>query len=407
MLYVDDNSIIHADEKGVHSYNTQRLLFDDKSHCIIYRLKNEISEENIDKVITYMRRLIGRPYSTFEAMLTKFYKGDFKSKKLFCSRLVAQAYLEINTDLALNPDYCSPEDILNSSHLKQVTIPLRKLTEIEKRIVLTTNDKPTIQAETTNKLFTNIIKFTSNKNIYDFEILSNFLVNNPQYDNDILNIINESGYFIMWIDELKDNAALYDNELYSKVISNEQKLTFSKSSLDTLSRYQNNYNDFQKLYLTYKLDTFINFIVLYAILSHNESLRLTVMNIIEMEEENVFILFLQILIKIFFVKKGLQNIIEEKTYESKYYNLIQITIKFIIDNLGLIKDDILKYKFESNFNLITESLEKISDLLNNIIYIETRQKRDPKKLYNDLKEETNKLIKIIDSIEYINIIKYS
>jgi hypothetical protein len=131
------------------------------------------------------------------------------------------------------------------------------------------------------------------------------------------------------------------------------------------------------------------------------------MNIIEMEEENVFILFLQILIKIFFVKKGLQNIIEEKTYESKYYNLIQITIKFIIDNLGLIKDDILKYKFESNFNLITESLEKISDLLNNIIYIETRQKRDPKKLYNDLKEETNKLIKIIDSIEYINIIKYS
>ncbi len=32
MLYVDDNSIIHANGLGVHAYNTQRMCFDNKNN---------------------------------------------------------------------------------------------------------------------------------------------------------------------------------------------------------------------------------------------------------------------------------------------------------------------------------------------------------------------------------------
>lgn len=356
MLYTDDNSIIHADGNGVHAYNTQRLTFDDESHSIVYRLKDEVSDTDINKVVNYMRRLIGRPYSTFEAMLTKFYKGDFKSKKLFCSRLVAQAYAEIDKNLTKSTDYCSPEEMRTSPILEKVMIPLRKLKNYEKEIILTTNDKPAIQAEITNILFTNIINLTSNKSLYDFETLSYFLVKNQNYDKEISNIIRDSGYLTIWVDELKDNAPLYDNELYSKLISYEQKILFSTSSLDGLTRYENMHNIHLKLYSQYQLKTFKDLLILYSILVNNESLRLSALNIIELEEHSTFILFIQTLVKIFFIVQSLKSILKDKTYEKEYYNLIMTTIKFIIDNLKVINIHIVEFKLENDFNSINKNI---------------------------------------------------
>jgi uncharacterized protein YycO len=405
MLYVDNSSIIHADGDGVHAYNLQRLLFDDESHCIVYRLKNTTSKNDIDKIVNYMRLLIGRPYTTFEAMLTKFYQGDLKSKKVFCSRLVAQAYLESNINLVANSDYCSPEDMRKSSLLKEVSLPLRKLAELEKEIILTTDDKPFIQAEITNKLFTNIVKLTSNKNLYDIDTLSNFLLSsNNKYNNDILNIIRKSGYLTMWIKELQDNAPLYDKELYLSFIVEEQKTIYAKSSIDSLTRYENMYNNFKKLYETTNLTIFKDFLILYTILCHIESLRLSILNIIEMKEKNVFILFFQVLIKIFFLKKGLSNILESSTLNKEYTDLIQKNIAFINDNLELIHEDILKYDLKKDFIDLKTSLKKINGYLNDILYIEMRMKRSSEESYKSLNKEVNKFIKVIDDMEYLNII---
>jgi len=404
MLYVDNSSIIHADGNGVHAYNLQRLLFDDESHCIVYRLKNTISENDIDKIVNYMRLLIGRPYTTFEAMLTKIYQGDLKSKKVFCSRLVAQAYLESNINLVSNSDYCSPEDMHKSSLLKEVSLPLRKLTELEKKIILTTDDKPSIQAEITNKLFTNIIKLTSNKNLYDIDTLSNFLLINNKYNNDILNFIRKSGYLTMWIKELQDNAPLYDKELYLSVIAEEQKIIYAKSSIDSLTRYKNMYNNFKKLYEATNLTIFKDFLILYTILCHNESLRLSILNIIDMKEKNVFILFFQVLIKIFFLKQGLSNILESSTLNKKYTDFIQKNIAFINDNFELIHKDILKYDLKKDFIDLKTNLEKINGYLNDILYIETRMKRSSEESYKSLNKEVNEFIKVIDNMKYLNII---
>jgi len=404
MLYVDNSSIIHADGNGVHAYNTQRLLFDDKSHCIVYRLKNTILEDDIERIVNYMRLLIGRPYTSFEAMLTKFYQGDFKSKKVFCSRLVAQAYLASNINLVKNSNYCSPEDIRTSSLLNEVSLPLRKLTEIEKKIILTTDDKLFIQTEITNKLFTNIVKLTSNKNLYDINTLSDFLLNNNKYNNDILNIIRKSGYLTMWIKELQDNAPLYDKDLYLTVIAEEQKKSYAESSIDSLIRYENMYNNFKELYKITNLTIFKDFLVLYTILYHNESLRLSILNTIEMKEKNVFILFFQVLIKIFFLKKELSNILESSILNQKYSDLIQSNITFINDNLKLINKDILKYDMKKDFLDIETSLKKINIYINDILYIEMRMKRSSEEVYKNLNEEVTKFIKIIDNVKYLNII---
>lgn len=39
LLYVADHSYIHSDGDGVHSGNTQRLLFSDASHAMVLRLE--------------------------------------------------------------------------------------------------------------------------------------------------------------------------------------------------------------------------------------------------------------------------------------------------------------------------------------------------------------------------------
>ena len=244
MLYVDNNSIIHADGNGVHAYNTQRILFDDENHCVVYRLKESISDENLNIILTYVRSLIGSPYSTIEAMLSKIYTGKVKSKKLFCSRLIAQAFNQVNINLVDAPDYCSPENIRQSNYLEIVNFPLRKLTELEKKRILITEDKPDKQSEITNNLFSEIVKLTSNKNIYGFENLINFLNRENKFNEKISEILRNSGYLTIWVDELIANAVLYDAELYNNLVSNEEKITFNNESFETLKRFDNMQNIF-------------------------------------------------------------------------------------------------------------------------------------------------------------------
>lgn len=408
MLYVDNNSIIHADGDGVHAYNTQRKLFDNKNHCVVYRLKESISDEKLKIILNYIRSLIGRPYTTFEAMFSILYKGNLKSKKLFCSRLIAQAFNQVNINLVDNPDYCSPENIRQSNYLEIVNIPLRKLTELEKIRYLTTKDKPFEQSKITNKLFLEIIKLTSNKNIYDFPALTNFLISEKKFDKEISEILRKSGYLTMWIDELVDNAVLYNKELYNNLISNEEKLTFNHETGDTLARYKRGYNNCFYLFQQYNLQTHKDFLILYTILVKQEQLRLKSLNKIEIDDEDgdhIFS-FLKLLIKLFFIKGSLNSIVKEKSYESKYYELVRKNINDFINNFSMIQNLMERFNLEKYFITILNYLKEILNILDNIIYMEMRQKRNPENSYIQLQSKTDELIKLINKNNYINIFEY-
>lgn len=408
MLYVDNNSIIHANGDGVHAYNTQRILFDDKSHCIVYRLKDSISDEELSQVITYLRSLIGRPYSIIEAMLSKIYSGKLKSEKLFCSRLIAQAFSQVNINLVENSNYCSPENIKQSNYIEKVIIPLRKLTELEKIRILTTKDKPLEQSRITNKLFVEINKLIPYDDIYDFEKLIKYLNLENKFDAEISQILRNSGYLIIWIDELIDNAVLYDPILFDNLVSNEEKEIFNKESGDTLKRFTNMYQIYLNQFTIKQLQTYKDLLILYSILVRQEQLRLSSLCKIKLKDkEDKLFQLLKTLVGLFFIKRSLNSILEHKSYESEFYNIVRKYVFDFIENFSKIENILLDFNMKNDFISISEYLKDILNILDNIIYIEMRQKRDSNAFYIKLQDKNMQLTESINKINYINIFEYS
>jgi len=127
MLYVQDHSLIDSTSEGVQSRNTQRVIIDDECKVYVLRLFGGLSGAQAGAVVTFARAQIGTSYSVREAVQTGMGIRGAPSRKQFCSRLVAQAYAAAGINLVRDPNYCTPQQLLESKILEEVsptTIPV-------------------------------------------------------------------------------------------------------------------------------------------------------------------------------------------------------------------------------------------------------------------------------------------
>jgi Permuted papain-like amidase enzyme, YaeF/YiiX, C92 family len=114
MLYVTHCSVIHADGKGVWANNTQSLLFDLEMPVFVLRLKSGPTADAARRICDHARNIVGTEYSKTEAARAARAK-DFRafSSKQFCSRLIAQAYAAEGYQLVRDPNFCTPQELLD------------------------------------------------------------------------------------------------------------------------------------------------------------------------------------------------------------------------------------------------------------------------------------------------------
>ena len=127
MIYMD-LTMIHAVPSGVFSKNPQREIFTFKNDVKVLRLKNSIDKQKYKDICTFARSLVGSIFSKreiIEALKTNNPTKKAKTKKQFCSRLVAQAYNSVGINIVDNPDYCSPQNIYESASLQEVNNTVR------------------------------------------------------------------------------------------------------------------------------------------------------------------------------------------------------------------------------------------------------------------------------------------
>ena len=247
ILYVGDGSYIHSNGGGVHSGNTQRLLFHKLKHVQVLRPNNETFAE---KACIYARTQVGKEYSVKDAINSKNPLPKKKeSNRQFCSRLVAQSYEYAGLKLVDNSSYCTPQDIHNSSDISIVKNILSKASKEE--ISFSKSENPLQrQADITNKILKSIRKLTG-CDIQSFDELSQFVINNPIYDHGITSIIERSGYLSMWQDEMEKNPWRYNGELFlsmpMRIEEKRQQASFElKSAHKQLNLYSYNYNMMQQ-----------------------------------------------------------------------------------------------------------------------------------------------------------------
>lgn len=255
ILYVGDHSYIHSDLNGVHSGNTQRLLFEKKDYATVLRC--DLSDEKIEELCAYARTQIGKAYSVKEAVKTKL---PLKKKKIdnrqFCSRLVAQAYDYANIPLVKNTNYCSPKDLMDSDLTFEVLDSVREA--IQEEIDLSNTYNPLEkQSAITNNIFQKVRELTKQDIQTDEDILK-LLISHPEYDIQITRILEQSGYLSLYEEEMNINKWRYDASTFMS-LNSDPKILFTKalSELDVLDslhqRYAYMYAVYQELYSKFPL----------------------------------------------------------------------------------------------------------------------------------------------------------
>lgn len=215
ILYVGVTSCIESEGDGVHSQNLQRINCEDYTDIVVLRVKDEENKKVIPGAIVFARQKVGTEYSTREARIavSKPQSAARQTNRQFCTRFVAQAYKSSGLQLVSNPDYCSPQEILESNYLTVVENVLREASAKEIDFILNSVNPLKLQREATNKIFDSA-RNISQLDLQTFEQLSSYVINNPDKDTEITRAILDSGYLSLWEIEIKENPWFYDYQLF-------------------------------------------------------------------------------------------------------------------------------------------------------------------------------------------------
>jgi len=215
MICVEAYSLIDSDPEGVHARNTHRLFWSD--HCAIHvlRLKQGLTDDQLQKIVAFVRGRVGTRYSIFEAARSVLGGGRRKSRKQFCSRLVAQAYAAAGLHLVDSPDYCTPEELRRSSKLIEIPGATQFVTDHRVEAMNSATDTTQLMRDAINKLLTEARR--KNKSIEDLSDIDQHLIAKPKDDPYFVRVLLGSGYLTVWRTEHDKNPWQYDLDLMNAV----------------------------------------------------------------------------------------------------------------------------------------------------------------------------------------------
>jgi hypothetical protein len=211
MVYVETYSVVDATGNGVHARNTQRLFWPDECAVYVLRLKGGLTDGQLQRIVLYVRGRIGTSYSKIEAARSVVGRRDKKSRKQFCSRLVAQAYADAGLPLVESSDYCTPEELRQSDRLRGVPMAIRAATPHEIEAINNVEDTTQAMLDMTNKLLVEARR--KNKKIEDLNDIDQHLIEHPEDDAYFLKLYQQSGYLTLWKKEYEINHWQYDLQI--------------------------------------------------------------------------------------------------------------------------------------------------------------------------------------------------
>lgn len=217
LLYIG-NSAIHALTSGVYSTNPQRIIVDNPKNIKILRFKEPLSEKSINILVTYARNLSGSLYNKAEAIISPVFnksKKNATSSGQYCSRLVAQAYLQAGITIVKNSDYCTPEDINKSESLIEVKECLKEATTQDIDFVKT--DDPILENQKRTFIWLNKSRELfkeQNINIQTIGDVDQGLMSVPELDTEVCKHMLSSKYLEHYSFDKEVNPYRYDLDLF-------------------------------------------------------------------------------------------------------------------------------------------------------------------------------------------------
>ncbi|MBP9893425.1 MAG: hypothetical protein KBG84_16090 [Planctomycetes bacterium] len=246
MLYVDYGSLIHSDQQGVHSQNTQRVLLAAPDAAMVLRLARRSDQATIRKICDYARAAVGTQYSIPEAIASRVKRhsnSSARTNRQFCSRLVAEAYSHAGHSLVPNPSYCYPSDLHNIDLLAPVENCVREASKLE--IAFAKSPSPLeVQTRVTNAHLEKLRAIAS-EDIQNEEQTVACLLRRPELDAQFTASLVASGYLDLWKMEVNANPWRYMDSSFAELdlstADRQHEVKLAKESAERFSRMLNIY----------------------------------------------------------------------------------------------------------------------------------------------------------------------
>ncbi|MDQ7966670.1 YiiX/YebB-like N1pC/P60 family cysteine hydrolase [Pseudomonas plecoglossicida] len=221
-LYIGGTTI-EATLDGVFSKSPQRLIFDRATDILVLRAKRPISEEEVNAICDYAQSKVGSLYSVNEAITVRARSllRHKESERQFCSRLVAKSFEHANFDLInlRNPAFCTPRQLSLCKAFEPVLGVVRPASEAEVTFAMTEDPNQTHQRQTFDWLGKVRHLVSENEELakkWDIQTLNDvnsFLLAHPEYDQQISEFMQSSGYLEFYKIESITNPHRYSSKL--------------------------------------------------------------------------------------------------------------------------------------------------------------------------------------------------
>mgnify|MGYP001207047398 CR=1 FL=1 len=261
MLYWKNSSILESADQGVHSENIQRILFDNQDDVVVLRLKTPESKRKIDSIILNASTFVGTAYSYFEACRTKIKNLEIAQEpnRQFCTRFIAQSFAKSGLEIVANPDYCTPEEVLNSNLFERIEGVLKTPTSKEWKI-LETASLTESQRIITNDLLEEA-RHIASEDIQTLEQLCQFLIDHPNYDTELLKSLEGSGYLDLGLEAFVKVPWLFNESAFHDFLQTESSKEQTCRKIveiaeDSINQFSSLYGTMMKLHQEYRLQYF-------------------------------------------------------------------------------------------------------------------------------------------------------
>lgn len=214
MICVQHSSFIDSTMEGVHARNVQRLFFEDDEIVFHFRVSDFVPPERLAVITEYARSQIGARYSLPEAARSVMSARKPRTRKQFCSRLVAQAYKSAGFDLVPDADYCSPEMLRRSPLLLELSVQTEAVTAEEVDWWNNNPDAVERTLEGYNRFFSLVRKFAPNVETHDD--LLRLRIHHVEEDPHVVEAFHQSGFLDLWRTDIHLHPWRYDPALMAQ-----------------------------------------------------------------------------------------------------------------------------------------------------------------------------------------------
>jgi hypothetical protein len=235
MICVEHGSTIDSTDGGVQASNIQRELYGAEDTVMVLRLREPPDQLALQAIVEFARSEIGTRYSKIEAARTVMAGPKPRSRRMFCSRLVARAYAAAGIHLVPDADYCSPDDLRVSSLLVKVPDMLEVVDESELKAWAWRTNPIAATHDAQNAILA--AARALDPSIENFNDLHAFVQVHPGHDHVIARAYRDSGYLDIWRNDFAVNPWHYDLTEMEAATNDQADMEMREYCISTIREY--------------------------------------------------------------------------------------------------------------------------------------------------------------------------